>query len=78
MNLAFEISLFIFEVLFLQGVKYYDMGPTALLPLRRIFITINNLLHSAGFEPANLGCSGKHDKHYTTEATIYYIVVMDE
>jgi hypothetical protein len=25
---------------------------------------------SAGFEPANLGSSGKHTNHYTTKATI--------
>jgi hypothetical protein len=37
-----------------------DMGPMAVL---RIFIAIKNPSSSAGFEPANLGYNGKHDKH---------------
>jgi hypothetical protein len=32
----------------------------------RIFIALKNP-SSAGFEPANLGSSGKHNNHYTTE-----------
>ena len=33
--------------------QIYDMGPTALLPLRR-------KAASAGFEPTNLGTKGQH------------------
>ena len=44
--------------------KIYDMGPTALLPLRRkacwgIFYP-KNPTASAGFEPANLSTKGQH------------------
>ena len=42
----------------------YDMGPTALLPLRRKarwgFFRLKNPAASAGFEPANLGTEGQH------------------
>jgi hypothetical protein len=31
MDLTFEVCVFNFEVIFLHGVKSYDMGPTALL-----------------------------------------------
>ena len=44
--------------------QIYDMGPTALLPLRRKacwgFFRRNNPTVSAGFEPANLGTKGQH------------------
>ena len=44
------------------GILYvpqiYDMGPTALLPLRRK--TLKYPTASAGFEPANLGTKGQH------------------
>jgi hypothetical protein len=33
----------------------------------RSFITLKNPSSSAGFKPANLGSSGKHANHYTTE-----------
>jgi hypothetical protein len=33
----------------------------------QIFIVLKNPSSSAGFEPANLGTSDKHDNHYTTE-----------
>jgi len=51
----------------------YDMGPTALLPLRRkaclgIFRS-KNPTALAGFEPANLGTKGQH----ATEADTYPI-----
>jgi hypothetical protein len=36
----------------------YDMGPTAVLPLRRK--ALKNPTASAGFEPANLGTKGQH------------------
>jgi hypothetical protein len=36
MNLAFEIPLVILRSNFLHAVKYYDMGSTALLLLRRM------------------------------------------
>jgi hypothetical protein len=32
-----------------------------------IFIAFKNPSLSAGFEPVNLGSSGKHDNHYTTK-----------
>ena len=44
--------------------QIYDMGPTALLPLRRKarweFFRPKNPTTSAGFEPANLGTKGQH------------------
>ena len=43
--------------------QIYDMGPTALLPLRRSaedFFALKNPKASAGFEPANLGSKGQH------------------
>jgi hypothetical protein len=33
----------------------------------QILIAFKNKLPSAGFEPANLGPNGKHDKHKTTK-----------
>jgi hypothetical protein len=36
----------------------------------QIFIALKNASSSAEFEPANLGLSGKHTNHYTTEAMI--------
>ena len=44
--------------------QIHDMGPTALLPLRRKacwgFFRPKNPTASAGFEPANLGTKGQH------------------
>ena len=44
--------------------QIYDMGPTALLPVRRKacwgFFRPKNLTALAGFEPANLGTKGQH------------------
>jgi hypothetical protein len=45
--------------------QIYDMGQTALLPLRRgshaeDFFALKNPTASAGFEPANLGTKGQH------------------
>ena len=45
--------------------QIYDMGPTALLPLRRkvcwgFFFALKNPTTAAGFEPANLGSKGRH------------------
>ena len=44
--------------------QIYDMGPTALLPLRRKecwgFFRPKNPTTSVGFEPANLGTKGQH------------------
>jgi len=44
--------------------QIYDMGPMALLPLRRKvcrgFFRPKNPMASAGFEPANLGTKGQH------------------
>jgi hypothetical protein len=39
-----------------------------------IFIALKLLSALAGFEPANLGSTGKHYKHYTTEADNLYII----
>jgi len=44
--------------------QIYDMGPTALLPLRRKacwgFFRPKNPTASTGFEPANLATKGQH------------------
>jgi len=44
--------------------QIYNMGPTALLPLRREacwgFFRPKNPTDSAGFEPENLGTKGQH------------------
>jgi hypothetical protein len=41
--------------------QIYDMGQTALLPLRaEDFFALKNPTASAGFEPANLGTKGQH------------------
>jgi len=44
--------------------QIYDMGPAALLPLRRKacwgFFCPKNPTASAGFKPANLGTKGQH------------------
>jgi hypothetical protein len=74
MNFAFEISLFVLPSDFLHAVKSYDMGPEALIPVRRkswfgFFIALKNLSPRAGDEPAHLEPNGKHANHYTTKAT---------
>ena len=47
--------------------QIYDMGPTALLPLRRKacwgFFALKNPKASAGFEPAKFGAKGQHRSH---------------
>jgi hypothetical protein len=52
---------------FLHAATSCDMGPTALLPLRRKaswgFFRPKNLTASAGFEPANLGTRGQRANH---------------
>ena len=63
--------------------QIYDMGPTALLPLRRKacwgFFRPKNPTASTGFEPSNLGTKGQHatprppkpiDKLYTPDNTV--------
>jgi hypothetical protein len=40
--------------------QIYDMGPTALLPLRRKAEDFFRPFASPGFEPANLGTKGQH------------------
>jgi hypothetical protein len=57
-----------------EGIFYMpqicDMGPTALLPVRRKdFFALKNptASASAGFEPANLGTRGQHANPQTTE-----------
>jgi hypothetical protein len=41
----------------------------------RIFIALENPSPWAGFERANLGSSGKHTKHYTTETTSFFLII---
>jgi hypothetical protein len=64
-----EVFLFILASDFLHAVKSYDMGPTALLLLRRKVCCGFLSIALAGFEPANRWSDGKHANHYTTEAT---------
>jgi hypothetical protein len=70
-DLPCEVFLLILATFFLHMVKYYDMEPTALLPLRRKtccgFYHTQKSIASAGFEPANLGSNSKYAKHYSTE-----------
>jgi hypothetical protein len=57
----------------MHAVKSYDMGPTALLPLRRRratdFYDPKKPTASTGFDPPNLGSNGISANNYTTEAT---------
>ena len=59
LNSDFHVNLGIFYM-----PQIYDMGPTALLPLRRKacwgFFNPKNPTASAGFEPTNLGTKGQH------------------
>jgi len=59
LNSDFHLNLGIFYM-----PQIYDMGSTALLPLRRKacwgFFRPKNPTVSAGFEPANLGTKGQH------------------
>jgi len=61
--------------------QIYDMGPTALLPLRRKtcwgFFRPKNPTASAGFEPTNLGTKGQHatprpPKHHIQNIEIFF------
>jgi hypothetical protein len=58
-NSDFHVNLGIFYM-----PQIYNMGPTALLPLRRKaywgFFHPKNPTASVGFEPANLGTKGQH------------------
>jgi hypothetical protein len=55
----------IFGIIYVPQI--YDMGATALLPLRRKacsgFFRPKNPTALAGFEPANLGTRGQHANH---------------
>ena len=57
--------------------QIYDMGPTALLPLRRKacwgFFRPKNPTASAGFEPANLGTKGQHATPRPPKPLLIYI-----
>ena len=59
LNSDFHVNLGIFYM-----PQIYDMGPTALLPLRRKacwgFFGPKNPTALTGFEPANLGTKGQH------------------
>jgi hypothetical protein len=48
-----------------QGADGFTSFPKEVV--LRIFIAIKDTALSAEFEPSNLGSSGKHDSHYTTE-----------
>jgi len=56
--------------------QIYDMGPTALLPLRREacrgFFHSKNPTALAGFEPANLGTKGQHATPRPPKAVCQY------
>jgi hypothetical protein len=58
-NFAYMTSQFTPLVIFYMP-QIYDMGPTAFLPLRRIFFALKNPTNSARFEPANLDTKGQH------------------
>jgi hypothetical protein len=64
MNFASRSFYFILRRV--HAVKYFDMGPTPLLPFRKN-ACCGFLSSSIGFESANLGSSGKHANHETTE-----------
>jgi hypothetical protein len=55
------------------------MGPTALLSSKGSgvtdFVAFKNPSLTAGFEPANLGSSGKHDNNDTTENDIILLII---
>ena len=62
--------------------QIYDMGPTALIPLRRKacweFFGPENPTASAGFEPANLGTKGQHatSRPYVTRIIFLYTYIL--
>jgi hypothetical protein len=47
------------------GVDGFTSPPKEGVP--RIFIALKDPLPQAGYEPATLGSSSKHDNHYITE-----------
>jgi len=65
LNSDFHVNLWIFYM-----PQIYDMGPTALLPLRRKacwgFFRPKNPTASAGFEPANLATKDQKSWTYVT------------
>jgi hypothetical protein len=76
-----DASSFILRRVLLHSVKSHDMGPAALLPLRKkacwgILSSLKNPSPSAEFEYANLGSNGKHADHCTTEDK-YYVCSME-
>ena len=64
---------------YLLHAQIYDMGQTALLPLRRKacwgFFRPKNPTASAGFEPANLGTKGQHSTPRPPKPIIIYICI---
>jgi hypothetical protein len=50
-----------------QGASGFTSSPKEVV--LQIFVALRKSIASAGFEPANLGSSGKHAKHYATHAT---------
>jgi hypothetical protein len=50
-----------------HGANSFTSSPK--LGLLRIFIILKSPLPLAGFDPTNLGSSGKHANHYPTEMT---------
>jgi hypothetical protein len=63
---------------FFHTVKSYDVGPSALLPIRRKaccdFLTLEESIASAGFETSDPFIQWQHDNHYTTEATTAMLI----
>jgi hypothetical protein len=59
-----EMTHFLRHLGIIYTSQIYDMGPTALLPLRKKacwgFFRPKNLMDSAGFDSANLGTRGQH------------------
>jgi hypothetical protein len=70
MNLAYEVYFSILANDILHAVKYYDIGPPTLLPLRRKLCggiyRHSNPSPSVRMKPANLESYCKHASRYTT------------
>jgi hypothetical protein len=74
LNFAYKASFYARKVLLhtvnlRHGTDGFTSPPKEVV--LRIFIALKNPSSSAGFEAANLGSSGKHANHYTTECTPY-------
>jgi hypothetical protein len=70
LNIAYEISPSYCSDLNMlknlrRGTESFTSPPKEVL--LRNFVVLKSPLYSAGFEPVNLGSSGKDDNHQTTE-----------